>query len=257
VKFLKLVIAVVVVCVLFVFSLLLMRDNKKDDDQKILLVGISADYAPFEYFKEGKIVGFDIDLMNEIGKRLNKNVKFKDMSFDAILGSLTTKRLDAAISSIEPTAERRKSVDFSKNYITSGRVLVCKNNSCINTISDLTNKMIGVQSGSTHESYARDVLAKNVPITVKSLTRVPDLLQDMEIGNISCIILGTAEAESIEKARPNIKVVIIPGEVSSAAIAFPKGSSLTTEVDRILDQMEKDGSLRNLKKQWLPNDVTL
>ena len=133
-------------------ALLAACDGKKDGTEKTLTIGVSADYAPFEYFKDGEIVGFDIDLMTEIAKRLNKDVKFKDMSFDAILGSLSTSRIDAAISSITPTDERRKSVDFSKEYIKSKRALVCKATSPIESVSDLAGNIVGVQSGSIHET---------------------------------------------------------------------------------------------------------
>lgn len=232
-------------------------DGKKDGSGKTLTVGVSADYAPFEYYKEGDIVGFDIDLMKEIAKRLNKDVKFKDMSFDAILGSLSSERLDAAISSITPTNERRKSIDFSNEYIKSQRVLVCKGTSSIQTVSDLAGETVGVQSGSTHESYANDTLNEDVKVTVKSLAKVPDLLQDMENGNVSCLILGIAEAQNIKDSRPNIKLVNLPGEVSGAAVAFPKSSPLTAQVNRVLSEMEADGSLAKLKEQWLPHDAPL
>jgi len=227
-------------------------DEKKDGTEKTLTIGVSADYAPFEYFKEGEIVGFDIDLMKEIAKRLNKDLKFKDMSFDAILGSLSTSRIDAAISSINPTSERRKAVDFSKEYIQSKRVLVCKATSSIETISDLAEETVGVQSGSTHETYANEVLKQDVDVSIKSLAKIPDLLQDMENGNVRCLVLGIQEAEAIQKSRPNIKLVNLPGEVNGAAIAFPKGSPLASQVDKILEDMEADGSLQKLKDLWLP-----
>jgi ABC-type amino acid transport substrate-binding protein len=249
-KFSKFMSVIIAAC-----ALLSACNEKKDGSGKTLTVGVSADYAPFEYFKDGKIVGFDIDLMTEIGKRLNKEVSFKDMSFDAILGSLTTQRLDAAISSIEPTNERRKSIDFSNEYIKSKRVLVCQGTSSIESITDLAGNTIGVQNGSTHETYAKDTLSKDVQVTVKSLAKVPDLLQDMENGNVTCLILGTAEAEAIKTSRPNIKLINLPSEVSGAAVAFPKGSPLKAAVDKILDEMEKDGSLKKLKEKWLPHDV--
>ncbi len=227
-------------------------DGKKDGTGKTLTVGVSADYAPFEFFNNGEIVGFDIDLMTEIAKRLGKSVKFKDMSFDAILGSLSTQRIDAAISSITPTPERRKSIDFSREYIQSNRVMLCKGTSSINSVSDLVNATIGVQSGSTHETYANKVLNKDVHVTVKSLTRIPDLLQDMEIGNISCFVLDNSQAESIMKAQANLKMIVLPGEVSPSAIGFPKNSPLTAQVDKILEEMEAEGYLAKLKEKWLP-----
>lgn len=246
-KFSKLVGIILAAC-----TLLIACDEKKDGTGKTLTVGVSADYAPFEFFNNGEIVGFDIDLMTEIAKRLGRDVKFKDMSFDAILGSLSTQRIDAAISSITPTPERRKSIDFSKEYIQSNRVMLCKGTSSINSVSDLADATIGVQSGSTHETYANKVLSKDVHITVKSLTRIPDLLQDMEIGNVSCLVMDNAEASSILKSQANLKSISLPGEVNSSAIGFPKDSPLTPQVDKILEEMETDGYLAKLKEKWLP-----
>ncbi|MDF3034219.1 MAG: artP [Alphaproteobacteria bacterium] len=246
VKFSKFVSVALVAC-----AFLIACDGKKDGTGKILTIGVSADYAPFEYIKDGEIVGFDIDLMKEITKRLNKEVKFKDMSFDAILGSLSTSRLDAAISSITPTPERRKAIDFSKEYIKSKRVMVCKATSSVETVSDLAGHHVGVQSGSVHETYASEVLTQDVNLTLKSLSTLPDLLQDMEKGNVSCLILGISEAEAIKKSRPNTKLIGVPGEISGAAVAFPKGSPLTPQVDKVLSDMEADGSLQKLKDFWL------
>lgn len=246
-KFSKLMGVILAAC-----TLLTACDEKKDGSGKTLTVGVSADYAPFEFFQNGEIVGFDIDLMNEVAKRLGKDVKFKDMSFDAILGSLSTQRIDAAISSITPTPERRKSIDFSKEYIQSNRVMLCKGTSTINSVSDLAEGTVGVQSGSTHEVYANKVLNKDVHVTVKSLTRVPDLLQAMEIGNVSCLIMDNAEAAAILKSQANLKTISLPGEVSSSAIGFPKNSPLTSQVDKILTEMEADGYLAKLKEKWLP-----
>jgi len=87
-------------------------------------------------------------------------------------------------------------------------------------------------------------------LTVKSLTKVPDLLQDMENGNVSCLILGNSEAEEIMKSRANLKLVSLPGEVSGSAIALPKGSPLTNQINTILDQMETEGFLTKLKEKW-------
>jgi ABC-type amino acid transport substrate-binding protein len=246
-KFSKLMSVILAAC-----TLLTACDEKKDGSGKTLTVGVSADYAPFEFFNNGEIIGFDIDLMTEVAKRLGKDVKFKDMSFDAILGSLSTQRIDAAISSITPTPERRKSIDFSREYIQSNRVMLCKGTSSINSVSDLAEATVGVQSGSTHEIYANKVLSKDVHVMVKSLTRVPDLLQAMEIGNVSCLVMDNAEANAILKSQANLKTISLPGEVNSSAIGFPKDSPLTFQVDKILTEMEADGYLTKLKEKWLP-----
>jgi polar amino acid transport system substrate-binding protein len=226
--------------------------EKKKSDSHTIVVGTSADYAPYEFFKDGQMVGFDIELMREISKRLGKEVEFKDLYFDAIVGSLKTERIDMAISAITPTEERRKSVDFSDEYTESKNpVMVCRGTSTVATIEDLVNEAIGVQSGSTHEDYAKNTLSKIVTLTVKSLSKIPDLIQDMNAGRVSCLVLGPDEAREIVKSYNNMKIVALPDTVPGFAIAFPKGSSLMGRVNKILDDMKADGSLGKLKEKWL------
>lgn len=233
-------------------ALLTACDSKKADSHKIV-VGTSADYAPYEFFKDGQIVGFDIELMQEIAKRLGKEIEFKDMSFDAILGSIKSDRIDAAISAITPTEERRKSIDLSDEYTQSKQVLLCKATSSITTVEDLVNETIGVQSGSIHEDYAKNTLSQDVTLTVKSLNKIPDLLQDMNNSRVTCLILGTAEALEIKKSQANLKLVPLPDEVPGYAVALPKGSPLTEKVNKALSDMKADGSLAKLKEKWLPS----
>jgi arginine/lysine/histidine transporter system substrate-binding protein len=226
--------------------------EKKKSDSRTIVVGTSADYAPYEFFKDGQMVGFDIELMREIGKRLGKEVEFKDLSFDAIVGSLKAERIDAAISSITPTEERRKSVDFSDEYTESKNpVMICRGTSTVTTIEDLVNETIGVQSGSTHEDYAKNNLSKVVTLTVKSLGKIPDLIQDMNAGRVSCLVLGPEEAREIVKSYNNMKTINLPDTVPGFVIAFPKGSLFVKLINKILDDMKADGSLGKLKEKWL------
>jgi ABC-type amino acid transport substrate-binding protein len=226
--------------------------EKKKSDGHTIVVGTSPDYAPYEFFKDGEMTGFDIELMREVGRRLGKEVDFRDLSFDAIIGSLKSERIDAAISSITPIVERLKSVDFSDEYTESrNTVMLCRGTSTITTIEDLVNETIGVQSGSIHESYARNTLNKDVTLTVKSLAKIPDLIQDMSAGRVSCLVLGPEEAREIVKSHSNLKIVDLPDTIPGFAIALPKGSSLTQAINKVLGEMKADGFLDKLKKKWL------
>lgn len=226
--------------------------EKKQEDKETLIVVTSADYPPFEYLQDGKIVGFEIDLVKEIGKRLGKKIDVKDISFDGILGSLQSGRADMAIASIDATPERRRAVDFTKDYYNSTRMIVCSDQSSIKEVIDLTGVIVGVQTGSTHENFAKTELPKLVQnVQVKSLGKVPDLIQDIKASRISCLILGETEAASIVTAHPGLKSIKISDNTSGSAIALPKGSLLTEKVDKVLAEIMSDGTLQKLKEQWI------
>ena len=236
-------------------ALLGCNEDKKTtnpNDQATIVVGTSADYPPFEYFKDGEIVGFDVAMIKEIGKRMNMTVVVKDMSFDGILGSLQSKRIDASVASLTPTEERQKAVDFTDPYYDTAKAMICLENGTVKNQKDLTNQTVGVQSGSVHEIFANDDLSKKVEnVQVKSLPRIPDLIQDLKAGRLACIIMGTKEAEVISKSTPDLKLVNLSDTKSVTAVALPKGSALKEKLNKALADMKKDGTLAKLKKEWM------
>lgn len=226
--------------------------EKKPVEKDTLTVVTSADYPPFEYFVDGKIVGFEIDVVTEIGKRLGKKIEFKDMSFDAILGALKSGRADMAASCLSATPERIKSVDFSVTFHDDSRVLVCPETSSVKAIMDLVGNVVGVQSGSTHETFAQKELPSLVrDAKSKSLAKIPDLLQDMKAGRISCVMMGSTEAVGVMAQHPGLKSIAVPSDNAGFGIAFPKNSPLTEKVSAIIKAMLADGTMETLKKKWI------
>ena len=225
-------------------------DSKKNDS--LLTVGVSVDYPPFEYFSEGKIIGFDIELLSEIARRLHLTVEFKDMNFDGIIAALQSKRIDLGVSAISATDERKKAVDFSENYYAGSIAMVCPKESDIKQASDLSGKTIGLQSGSMYEPYANEDLIKQAPnMVIKTLPKVPDLIQDMKSGRLACIIMGKTEGDLLVRQQSDFKVIPLEGSEIEIAIAFPKGSALRDKVNMVLIEMKKDGSLDKLIATWL------
>ncbi|MDP5370324.1 MAG: ABC transporter substrate-binding protein, partial [Pseudomonadota bacterium] len=170
------------------------KDDKKTEAGKnaTLTVAVSADYPPFEYYKDGKIVGFEIDLMNAIGKELKRDVTFQDLPFESILGALQSKRVDLSISCLSATPERAKVVDFSVHYNTSKTVLITDDVS-IKSMNDLKGKTVGVQLGSTNEICLKEWLPKVAGMKMQSLSKVPDLIQNLKVKRIVGIVLGETE----------------------------------------------------------------
>ena len=96
-----------------------------------LYVGTNAEFEPFEYLQNGEIVGFDVDLMEEIAKYMGKEIEWKNISFDGLLPALQAKKLDVIIAGMTATEERKKFVNFSQIYYESNQMmLVHKKKSC-------------------------------------------------------------------------------------------------------------------------------
>lgn len=219
---------------------------------KPLVIGCSVDNRPWEYYKDGKPVGFDIDLANSIGERLGRPVVIKDMSFDGLLGALQSHSIDMAISAMTPTDERRKAVDMTQMYHEAKTALVCLKTSPVQSLQNLKGLTIGAQQGSTHEQFARQELEGALGIQIKALNKVPELLQEIKIGRVACLIIGRSEAQSIADEMPELKIISVErNSAGGEAIALPKGSPLTAQVDAIVTQLKQDGTLKALGAKWL------
>ena len=96
------------------------KGNKK------LVVGTDGVFPPFGYMENGKVVGFDMDLISEIAKNLGYEVEFKVQSFDSLIPSLKAGKLDVIASGMSATEERKKSVDFTEEYFMSKQVYLRK-----------------------------------------------------------------------------------------------------------------------------------
>ena len=141
--------------------------GKKDSGQKKLRVGLNAVFAPFEYIENGQVTGFDVEMINEIGKNLGYKVEIIDQSFDGLIPALKAGKIDIIVSGMSSTEERKKSVDFSDPYYESGLVaLVNKSNSTIKTVKDLEGKRLVVKNGTAGAKFAEDNLKGKATIRV-------------------------------------------------------------------------------------------
>ncbi|MBY0281864.1 MAG: ABC transporter substrate-binding protein [Alphaproteobacteria bacterium] len=223
----------------------------KDKKENNLIVATSADYPPLEFFKDGEIIGMEIDLIRAVAKELNYSVTIKDMSFDSIIGSLQTERVDLAISGISATPDRKEKVDFAIPHHKTISVMLVASNSSIQKTTDLAGKNVGAQMGSTYEKMVKDEWQPTIHnVALRSLSKIPDLIQDFKSGRLDALVLGIAEAENIVKNHPNFKLIPLPQTEAVYAIALPKNSPLTEQINAVIRKFETDGTLNKLQDKW-------
>ena len=129
-------------------------------DDKPLRIGIEAAYPPFAMkTPEGAITGFDYDIGNALCEEMKVKCQWIEQEFDGLIPALKVRKIDAILSSMSITEDRKKSVDFTKRYYLTPARLVMKDGTAVSeSLDELKGKKIGVQRGSIHDRFAKEVL---------------------------------------------------------------------------------------------------
>lgn len=206
--------------------------------ENTLIVGTNAAFVPFEYMEKGDIVGFDIDLVNKIGEKIGKKIIVKDMTFDGLIPSLQSKKIDLIIAGLSKTKEREKFVDFSEPYFVAKQVILTKDNNSIGSLNDLKNKKIGVVLG-----YTGDILATKNSLNNKiQYDSTPGAIIGLLTDKIDGIIIDSAPGQMYQKKNKGIKVIEINSQEEQYAIAIGKNQKeLLNSINKALKEIKEEG----------------
>jgi len=236
--------------------------NQGSDEAKgkeVWVVGTSPDYPPFEFVDEkGKFVGFDLDLIEEVGKRLGVEVQVEGLEFDSLIASLKQGKIDAIISCMSPDKERLKEADFTIPYYkTEHGVLVKSDMTDIKSIDDVLKYEFGVQTGSTIDSWATSKLEEGA-IKESQIKRYSDAnagVLDVKNGRLPAFVIDLPVAH--QKAKElGIKVAVetVLDEDENPGIVLAKGSDeMIEKLNKIIEEMKNDGTIDKLIEKWLVN----
>lgn len=219
-----------------------------------MVVGTSADYPPYESKdKNDNFVGFDMDLIREVGKRMGVKVKIVDMGFDTLIAALQKKKVDLVIAAMQATPERDKKIDFSNVYHEIKDAFLVKAGSGIKMAKamDAAGKKIAVQTGSIQEKWVKKNLVepgKTKKEDVFSYERVDAAAMDVGAGRVDILFIVSDPAKAhAKKSKLEIALITTETVAGGQSIAMPEGEkALKAEIDKVLGEMKKDGSLAKL-----------
>jgi len=215
-----------------------------------IIAATSADNPPYEFIQDGKVTGLDIDVIEAIGKALDKKIVIKNLDFPGLFPALSSSNVELAIAAISITPERQEHFDFSDIYATSSMGVLYKDD-VIKSATDLSGKIIGVQLGTTWEGAAKEIAGKMPGTIVRSLSNNLVLVEELKSGAVDAVILETAQLEKFIANNPELKSMPLPEYTSEFAIVAPKNSELIKSVNSTIDTLRKDGTLDKIKKRWL------
>lgn len=215
-----------------------------------LVIGIDDAYPPMEFRDENnELIGFDIDLAREIGRRLGVEVEWVPTEWSGVILALNSGKFDIILSAMSITEERAKQVDFSPPYIDMGQVVVTTTNSKINTLDDFKGKVIGTQLGSTSAEAARTIPGVRQILEYPKFTEV---FLDLAIGRIDAGVVDLLVANYYANSRPNVFRVACEVVPEPIGIAYRKqDDDLQAAIDAILIDLINEGFIDKLSEKWL------
>jgi len=248
------VLAIISVLLLVLMSVFLIhRSNKRKGLAMpvVLSIGMSADYQPFSFFDGSMPAGFDVDLVKEIAKKLNKDFVLHDVPFELLLSKVHSGEYMLAIGGITNTKQRTKNVLFSDVYYEHDTfsVLAPIEGKKIESIGDLAGKRIAVIASSTAQEYVKSI-PNSIVVSVPS---IHDMILTLKAGDAQVAIIATQTVKSLLTKYGAISFTIFPLSLieESYAIAIdPAYATLQTEINRALRELREAGVIDMLKLKW-------
>ncbi|KTC81817.1 substrate-binding periplasmic protein [Legionella cincinnatiensis] len=242
----KIIFSIVLTSLTFIISLC--YADISDENTKTIHFAVAAEYPPFEYNDYGEIKGFDIDLARLIAKKLGKEAYFDAMQFSGILPALSLGQVDAAISTITITKQRKKNFDFTEPYYFESMAAVFPKEKPIKNARELTDKKIAVQLGTTMEIW----LKKNVPnANILVMDNNNQTIAALKAGHVDLVLVDGIQGAVYSQKNPGLSFAVIAQSADGYGIALKKGSLLTQQINNVLQDLDQSGELSKLKKKWL------
>lgn len=220
----------------------------ENNHKQIIKMGTSPDYPPFEFKKNGEIVGFDIALAKEIAKKMNKELIIQELDFNSLIPALQSGKLDFVASGLTITSERAANVDFSNIYFQTSIAAIAKEGV---DITNFSHKKIGAQLGSLMEAFAKEKQNVLPNITVVSLANNLHLLQELKLGRIDILLLEQGQIKEFLRANPGLISYVFPKSNDGYAFAFSKNSELKNSFNEVLKELDKEGFISDIASIWI------
>jgi polar amino acid transport system substrate-binding protein len=224
-----------------------------------IVVGLDDNFPPMGFRDEkNALVGFDIDLATEAGKRLGAEVTFKPIDWNAKEAELNGKRVDVLWNGLTITEERKANILFTTPYLENRQIIVVLDNSAIKNKAELAGKVLGVQDGSSAvEAVQKDEATAK---SLKELKKFPDnvtALMDLSAGRLDALVVDEVVGRYYTaKKSGEYRVLEENFGTEDYGVGTRKDDAeLMGKLQKALDDMKKDGSAAAISTKWFGKDI--
>jgi polar amino acid transport system substrate-binding protein len=214
-----------------------------------LTVGSDIPYPPFEQkSKSGGYTGFDVELMEAIGKEIGREPEFIDSSFETIFRDVAQGKFEAVMSAATITEEREKVVTFSTPYYLSEQAILVKEGSDIKGLADLKGKVVAAQQGTTGLELGKE---KAEASELRPFPEGPDADNALKAGTVEAVIIDAPVAKQQAEELGGIEIVEKVPTDETYGIAVEKGNDeLIEQINEGLKKTIEDGSYAKVYEKW-------
>lgn len=241
------------------FAVLLTACGQKADDRAweqvqatgVIRVGMDAAYPPFEDVSDaGEIVGFDVDLAREIGRRLGIEVQFVNIPYDGLYDALVTGQVDLLVSALVAGWENEAKANFTVPYFNAGEHLVVPGSSSLSSMEDLAGHTLAVEYGSGGDVEARKWERRLANLTVERYSDPATALTAVLDGEADAALVDGISAQLGAGQHSELRVAESVTDELFAIAVGDESDELLTQVNRTLDEMMRDGTVGALIDRW-------
>jgi len=242
----------VALCAAAALSVMTLAASAETTLEKIKRTGVMTSantfsYPPFGFIENGEKVGFDVDIANEIARRMGVKLVYEQIDFRGIIAALTSKRVDLLITGMVYTPDRAKQIAYSEPYFNGGVAAAYKDKP-LKQPDDLVGRTVGVELGSAGDKFVRENYANRVQI--KTYDTVFLALKDLENGRTDAFVGSVAPMRYIMRNTPSLKSTSTWDNRIQAANTRLDDQDLLAEINKHLVAMKKDGTYDKLVVKW-------
>ena len=259
----KKILVLVLALMLVMMSFVACKDNTNDPaetsttpapETPVLKMATNAYFQPYEFYKDGKIVGIDAEIAAAIAEYLGYKLEIVDMEFDSIISAVKEGSVDFGMAGMTVTPDRLLEIDFSNSYATGVQSIIVPANSPITRVEDLyaegANYKVGVQRGTTGDIYATDDFgAENVTTYDNGNGAVLALVG----GDVDCVIIDNEPAKALVAANQGLSILDTSYADEDYAICVKKGNQeLLNKINEAIVALTANGTIDQIVAKYIP-----
>lgn len=224
-----------------------------------IVIGLDDNFPPMGFRDDkGELVGFDIDLAREAGKRIGAEVSFKPIDWNAKEAELNGKRVDVLWNGLTITEERKANILFTTPYLENHQIIVVTEKSPIKTKAQLAGKVVGVQDGSSAvEAIEKDAAAAKAIKELKKFGDNVTALMDLSAGRLDALVVDEVVGRYYTAKKPGEYRVLEEnfGTEDYGVGTRKDDTELMAKLQKAMDEMKADGAAATISTKWFGKDI--
>lgn len=249
--------------------------SKQKQNENVLRIATEFGYPPFEYLDTDAktLIGFDVDMWNEICRRLDMIPYYEDVQWSGIFSALEAERFDCIISAVTITPERKEKFLVTRPYVKNSECFIVRagtasdagkssdtgissdseNNFVFDSPEKLSGKRVGFQAETVSDVYVSELIEKGMKFQTFEYEKLMDAFDDLGCSRLDVVVAESVAAKNLVKKNPDIYRIdyIAEPDAEFGILVNKKNSELFEAIEKTLDEMYEDGFMKTIEDKWL------